>query len=336
MEFRISGQGKKFFGDGMALWFMQQAYYVEGEFHGSVERFTGFGVILDTFKNTETLAYHKDVSLVFNDGTQTVETMMENKVGCDANIRYHEDRGDFSVTSSSRIKVVVVEGTQATVSVDAKNDGNFMECASLTLPFASDWAEKAHIGVTASTGQLADNHDVLSIVSFSDIARHETFLEQTDAAPAFERGLGFNKERFERLEDKVSELQEKLDFLHHKMEHELASIEDHIKVTTSKLSAQEAISEGRIDEIEKSIKSSITNDVQGSINMLSNNMDEQLLDRIKNVEGVLHEKITESMDGAVANMGGWKLPFFFLLIIMIIGAFSLYKWYEKLKKTHML
>jgi len=36
LTFRISGQGKKFFGDGMALWCMQQAYYVEGDFHGSV------------------------------------------------------------------------------------------------------------------------------------------------------------------------------------------------------------------------------------------------------------------------------------------------------------
>jgi hypothetical protein len=36
LTFRISGQGKKFFGDGMALWCMQQAYFVEGDFHGSV------------------------------------------------------------------------------------------------------------------------------------------------------------------------------------------------------------------------------------------------------------------------------------------------------------
>jgi hypothetical protein len=41
LEFRISGQGKKFFGDGMALWFSQQAYYVEGDFHGTAEKFTG-------------------------------------------------------------------------------------------------------------------------------------------------------------------------------------------------------------------------------------------------------------------------------------------------------
>mmetsp|Transcript_44897 Transcript_44897/g.123027 ORF Transcript_44897/g.123027 Transcript_44897/m.123027 type:complete len:150 (-) Transcript_44897:1603-2052(-) len=41
LKFRISGQGKKFFGDGMALWVMQQAYFVEGDLHGSVERFTG-------------------------------------------------------------------------------------------------------------------------------------------------------------------------------------------------------------------------------------------------------------------------------------------------------
>ena len=36
--------------------------------------------------------------------------------------------------------------------------------------------------------------------------------------------------RFERLEDKVSELVEKLDYLSHHMEHELAAVSDHNKV----------------------------------------------------------------------------------------------------------
>ena len=34
--------------------------YVEGEMHGSVEKFTGFGLIIDTFKNTESLGAHRD------------------------------------------------------------------------------------------------------------------------------------------------------------------------------------------------------------------------------------------------------------------------------------
>jgi mannose-binding lectin 2 len=155
-SFRISGQGKKFFGDGMALWFIQQAYYVEGDFHGSVERFTGFGIIFDTFKNTETLSYHRDISIVYNDGEKTAEFMMEKKEGCDAHIRYHEERGDFSVHSLSRAKVVLQEGRKVTVMVDAKNEGDFVECASMELPKSlnENWAKSAHIGVTASTGQL--------------------------------------------------------------------------------------------------------------------------------------------------------------------------------------
>ena len=44
-------------------------------------------MIFDTFKNTESLAYHRDVAIVFNDGERTSEVMMEKKEGCDALIR---------------------------------------------------------------------------------------------------------------------------------------------------------------------------------------------------------------------------------------------------------
>lgn len=45
---------------------------------------------------------------------------------------------------------------------------------SLKLPFSSDWAKKAHIGITATTGQLADNHDVISLLAYSDFQVMET------------------------------------------------------------------------------------------------------------------------------------------------------------------
>ena len=41
LKFRISGKGKTFYGDGIALWFVQQPYYIEGEVHGFQEHFTG-------------------------------------------------------------------------------------------------------------------------------------------------------------------------------------------------------------------------------------------------------------------------------------------------------
>ena len=59
LKFRISGQGKTFFGDGLALWITHTAFFNEGEMHGSEEKYFGIGIIFDTFKNTENLAAHR-------------------------------------------------------------------------------------------------------------------------------------------------------------------------------------------------------------------------------------------------------------------------------------
>lgn len=107
LKFRISGQGKNFFGDGIGFWIAQQSYYSEGDLHGSVEKFVGIGIIFDTFKNTENLAAHRDITVLVNDGDKTYDVMTENVQGCNTNFRYHAERADFSVTDASRAKIVV-------------------------------------------------------------------------------------------------------------------------------------------------------------------------------------------------------------------------------------
>lgn len=109
LKFRISGQGKNFFGDGLAMWIVQQGYYSEGNLHGFQEKFVGIGIIFDTFKNTEHLAAHRDVTVLINDGEKTWEMMTEDVKGCNMNVRYHADRADFSVNDASRAKVVLDE-----------------------------------------------------------------------------------------------------------------------------------------------------------------------------------------------------------------------------------
>jgi len=107
LQFRISGQGKTFFGDGIALWITQSSYHADGIIHGSAEKFVGVGVIFDTFKNTENIAAHRDVTILVNDGSKTYEMMTKDVLGCAAKVRYHAGRDDFSVTDSSRAKIVV-------------------------------------------------------------------------------------------------------------------------------------------------------------------------------------------------------------------------------------
>ena len=52
---------------------------------------------------------------------------------------------------------------KVTVSIDEKNTGNFHTCFSETISLNADWWKTAYIGISATTGQLADNHDILSV-----------------------------------------------------------------------------------------------------------------------------------------------------------------------------
>lgn len=52
---------------------------------------------------------------------------------------------------------------KVTVSIDEKNTGNFHTCFTEVTNFNADWWKTAYIGISATTGQLADNHDILSV-----------------------------------------------------------------------------------------------------------------------------------------------------------------------------
>lgn len=165
LKFRISGQGKQFFGDGIALWIVQQSYFVEGPLQGFIEQFMGIGVIFDTFRNTEHAQIHRDVTVLINNGTRNLEQMTTVVHGCDANVRYHADRADFSVLDASRAKIVVNE-THLAVYVDERDSGEWTLCtevSDLDKHLPPGWIERSHLGLTASTGQLADNHDIISL-----------------------------------------------------------------------------------------------------------------------------------------------------------------------------
>ena len=52
---------------------------------------------------------------------------------------------------------------KVTVSIDEKNSGNFHTCFTENINLKPDWWRRAYIGISATTGQLADNHDILSV-----------------------------------------------------------------------------------------------------------------------------------------------------------------------------
>ena len=50
-----------------------------------------------------------------------------------------------------------------TVAMDEKNTGSFHVCFTENVQFKESWWKKMHLGISATTGQLADNHDILSV-----------------------------------------------------------------------------------------------------------------------------------------------------------------------------
>ena len=102
-----------------------------------------------------------------NDGTKTLDQLNEaNKVGCMApGIRYHEQNAAFSPSlNMSRAKITYTQADQQlTVLIDADASGSWVKCHSQRLDIGHDWMHDAYIGISASTGGLADNHDVIAL-----------------------------------------------------------------------------------------------------------------------------------------------------------------------------
>jgi mannose-binding lectin 2 len=97
------------------------------------------------------------------------------------NVRYHNERADFSALDASRAQIIATDKTLK-VMVDAKNSGEWVECVVLDkLGLPAGWIKDAYIGITASTGQLADNHDVIAL---------ETDSEQTQVTTTSDSHVG--------------------------------------------------------------------------------------------------------------------------------------------------
>lgn len=125
---------------------------------------TGFGVIVDTYHNAED-KQHKDVFLQVNDGTKVLDDpTKETKGGCMASgVRYNEKHASFSPSQNmSRIKVQYSEN-RVIISLDEGNDGVWRHCHEATVALPQGWTEHATLGLTATTGALANNHDVISL-----------------------------------------------------------------------------------------------------------------------------------------------------------------------------
>ncbi|KAL4095956.1 hypothetical protein PRIC1_009323 [Phytophthora ramorum] len=323
LTFRISGQAKAWFGDGLALW-LTTSKYVQGGNHGFIGDFKGIGVVFDTFVNQEHSGGHKDVTFFENDGSNTLDDLNDmDKVGCMApGIRYHEKNAAFSPSlNMSRAKITYTQADQQiTILIDADASGNWVKCYSQRLNIGDDWMNDAYVGISASTGGLADNHDVIAFNIYDDVIDSLADKEDEKQRNAVDKDLeatlskGSNDDKMKLVKRKYAQLLE--DF-----EYQFTALKESTENTIQKLKEQGAEDEKRIDELEAWANGKVVERVHSTVNAIRDQVETQLEETVKET---------------AAKSSSWKTPFFIIVFIIAGIVAAGYKKYQDLRKTHFL
>lgn len=156
VQFKVHGKGKDLFGDGFAIWYARDRL-LPGTVFGNNDYFHGLAVILDTYSNHNGAHNHQHpyISGMVNNGTLHYDHDRDGThtqiAGCEAKFR----NLDFDTYLSIRY-----ENDVLTVSTDIENKAAWKQCfqvGSVRLPTGY------YFGMSATTGQLTDNHDILSV-----------------------------------------------------------------------------------------------------------------------------------------------------------------------------
>jgi hypothetical protein len=231
------------------------------------------------------------------------------------------------------------------VDIDLRNAGTWSECAVVEHNLDPEWVAHAQIYVTASTGdqrltppirsasiiivssgQLADNHDVMSLRSFSSYEAMETF-EREDSSLSegarFFRGIEMLSflDRLAKIETAVSNIIDRISDLDHQLEQGMASVGSTFESIHDKLENQATdITATRYHDDYYGPPGAARADAVARSEM------ERLQSRVE----AIHEKASEP------RVDSWRLPFFILLVVLVAGAIGLYMFYLRLRKIHIL
>uniref|UniRef100_A0A0A9VTR0 VIP36-like protein n=2 Tax=Lygus hesperus TaxID=30085 RepID=A0A0A9VTR0_LYGHE len=156
VNFKIHGHGKDLFGDGMAIWYTKDRM-IQGPVFGNMDYFHGLAIFIDTYSNHngEHNHQHPYISAMINNGTLHYDHDRDGThtslAGCEVKLR--------NVYYDTHLTIRYEKDT-LTVLTDVDNKGEWKECfktSGVKLPTGYYW------GVSAATGELSDNHDILSM-----------------------------------------------------------------------------------------------------------------------------------------------------------------------------
>ncbi|XP_072029842.1 vesicular integral-membrane protein VIP36-like isoform X2 [Amphiura filiformis] len=155
-HFKVHGQGKSLYGDGFALWYTKDRMRA-GDVFGNQDYHTGLGIYFDTYSNHNGPHNHAHpyISAQINNGTLHYDHDRDGThtelAGCPAQFRNKQYETQIAIRYYKQRLTIMTD-------VDGKSEWKpCLDVDGVRLPTGY------FFGASAATGELADNHDIVSV-----------------------------------------------------------------------------------------------------------------------------------------------------------------------------
>jgi len=191
LHFRIHGTGRTLAADGLALWYTQEKM-TPGPVFGSRDEFHGLGVFMDTYKNGGSAITFPQISAMVGNGTTKYDHLndgKENAIGsCVASIRNKKH---------DTYMLIRYENSRLQIMLDVDDADKWKECIDVSgvrLPTGY------FFGLTSATGDLADNHEIVSF-KFYELETAKVEGENEEDWRRIKPGVDYLKPPLDDVED---------------------------------------------------------------------------------------------------------------------------------------
>ncbi|XP_041702973.1 vesicular integral-membrane protein VIP36-like isoform X2 [Coregonus clupeaformis] len=180
VQYKIHGSGNKHFhGDGIAIWYTKERLN-PGSVFGSNAKFHGLALFIDTYHNDEAAdRSFPYISAMVNNGSLPYDHGKDGRNselgGCSSEIR-NKDHDTYLAIRYSKSRLTVM------IDIDDKNE--WKECIDI---WGVHLPTGYYFGASAATGDLSDNHDIISMKMYQLMVDHtpdEDSLDWTKIEPS--------------------------------------------------------------------------------------------------------------------------------------------------------
>lgn len=156
-----------------------------GPVFGSTDNFEGLGIFFDTYKNNRPGTVFPYVMAMVGDGTKTYDKSNDGKdnefMGCSA-------RGIRGASIPTKAKLTYFQDKSLKLMLMYKTEGRWELCFETDEPPLIPGV--AYLGFSAETGELSDNHDIISVATKN---LYDTKGKQGESATDKKNGGGGSK-----------------------------------------------------------------------------------------------------------------------------------------------